>query len=92
MTEKYAGSTGRHGTTVDHDDPVATIADCAARGETLLGGGVSLDTIAAQSEFSRSALAKHCRRLAEKGDLERRWGVGENGPQKTYLPPEESNR
>ncbi|ELY68871.1 hypothetical protein [Natrinema versiforme] len=79
-------TTGRYGKAVDHDALMETVADLAARGETLLGGGVSLDTIAEHSEFERSTLAKHCRKLADRGDLERRWGVGENGPQAAYLP------
>jgi len=91
MPEQYAGPTGRYGKTVDHDELVTTIADLAAVGETLPGGGVALDTIADHSEFARSTLEKHCRRLADDGDLERLWGIGDNGPQWTYLPAEESN-
>lgn len=79
-------SRGRHGPTVDDDELVNAIANIAANGQKLPGGGVPLDVLTENTVFARDTLEKYCRELADRGMLERQWGIGPNGPQRTYLP------
>ncbi|WP_176548354.1 hypothetical protein [Natrinema sp. CBA1119] len=73
---------------VTNEELIARVAECQENGNTLGGGAVAPEAVAAGLPISASTAAEYLRRLAKRDKIEPTWGFDDGKQRRGYRPLE----